>query len=86
MERITIDCPDDLLAALGATPDQFAQEARFVLAAKLFDLGRLSSGSAARLAGMDRVTFLLSVHRVGVAALNLDERDIQEDLNYARRE
>ena len=46
MERITIDCPDDLLIALGATPEQFEQEARFALAAKLFELSRLSSTQA----------------------------------------
>jgi hypothetical protein len=40
---------------------------------KLFELGRLSSGRAAQLCGMDRVTFLLSLHRVGVAAIDLDE-------------
>ena len=85
MERITIDCPDDLLLALGTTADQFQEEAKFALAAKLYELGRLSSGTAARLAGMDRVTFLLSLHRVGVAALDLDQREIEDDLRYARR-
>ena len=85
MERITIDCPDDLLVALGTTADQFQEEARFALAAKLYELGRLSSGTAARLAGLDRVTFLLSLHRVGVAALDLDQREIEDDLRYATR-
>jgi len=85
MQHITIECPDDLLVALGVTPEQFELEARFTLAAKLFELGRLSSGAAARLAGMDRVTFLLSLHRVGVPAIQLDDRDFQDDLNYARR-
>lgn len=86
MERITIDCPDDLLVALGTTAEQFAQEAKFALAAKLYELGRLSSGSAARLAGLDRVTFLLSLQRVGVPAINLDEREIEDELRYARGE
>jgi hypothetical protein len=40
MERITIDCPDDLLVALGTTADQFQEEAKFALAAKLYELGR----------------------------------------------
>lgn len=85
MERITIECPDDLLIALGATARQFEQEAKFALAAKLYELGRLSSGSAARLASMDRATFLLSLHRVGVAAIDLDDRELEDDLRYARR-
>ena len=83
MKQITIDCPDDLLVALGTSVEQFEKEALFVLAAKLYDLGRLSSGKAARLAGMDRATFLLSLHRVGVAALDLDERDMEDEVRYA---
>jgi hypothetical protein len=34
---------------------------------------------------MDRVTFLLSLHGIGVAAVDLDDRDIEDDLRYARR-
>lgn len=83
MHQITIEYPDDLLVALGANREQFEQEARFTLAAKLFELGRLSSGKAARLAGLDRVTFLLSLHRVGVAMLDLDERELADERRYA---
>ncbi len=83
MSQITIDCPDELLVALSATPQQFEQEARLVLAAKLFEMGRLSSGRAARLAGMDRVTFLLSLQRVGVPALALDPQDLESEARYS---
>jgi predicted HTH domain antitoxin len=83
MHQLTIEYPDDLLVALGANREQFEHEARFALAAKLFELGRLSSGKAARLAGMDRVTFLLSLHRVGVAMLDLDEREMADERRYA---
>lgn len=66
MLLITLDLPDDVLAALGSTPEQAEREVRFTLAAKLYELGRLSSGIAARLAGMDRAAFLLALPRVGV--------------------
>ena len=62
------------------------QEAKFLLASKLYGLGRLSSGCAAAVCDMDRVTFLLSLHRVGVAAIDLDDREIDDDLRYARGE
>lgn len=84
MNRITIDCPDELLAALGSTPEQFEREAKLALAAKLYELGRVSSGIAARLAGMERVEFLLSLKRLGVSALNLTKEDLEHDLRYAR--
>jgi predicted HTH domain antitoxin len=86
MNQITIECPDDLLIALGSTVEQFEHEAKFALAAKLYELGRLSSGKAARLAGMDRVAFLLSLHRIGVAALDLDAREFEDESRYAKSE
>lgn len=86
MHQLTIEYPDDLLVALGANREQFEQEARFALAAKLFEMGRLSSGKAARLAGMDRATFLLSLHRVGVAMLDLDEMEMEDERRYVNGE
>ena len=82
MQQLTIEYPDDLLVALGVRAEQFEQEARFALAAKLFEMGRLSSGKAARLAGMDRVTFLLSLNRIGVAMLDLDEAEMEDEQRY----
>lgn len=83
MQQLTIEYPDDLLLALGIRAEQFEQEARFTLAAKLFELGRLSSGKAACVAGMDRVTFLLSLNRIGVAMLDLDEAEMEDERRYA---
>ena len=40
MSQMIIEYPDDLLVALGSTAEQFEQEAKFALAAKLFELGK----------------------------------------------
>jgi predicted HTH domain antitoxin len=53
------------------------------MAVKLFEMKRLSSGVAAKLAGVDRVTFLLSLHRYGVAMIDLDDEDLLADLHNA---
>ena len=53
------------------------------MALKLCAMKRLSSGMAARLAGMERVAFLLDLHRYGVAIINLDETALQSDLDNA---
>lgn len=42
------------------------REAKCLLALKLFELGRLSSGKAAEMCGMNRVDFILLVGRSGV--------------------
>ena len=59
------------------------RELRLAAAVKLYELGRLSSGKAAQLSGMDRVEFLLSLHRIGVAVLDLDPREIEDEIRYA---
>ena len=54
MLKITFECPDDILQTLSETPEQFVEQGRMLIAVKLFELGRLSSGQAARFAGMER--------------------------------
>jgi Uncharacterised protein family (UPF0175) len=53
-------------------------------AAKLFELGRLSSGKAAQLAGMDRVGFLYELNRIGVPAINLRDEEVEAEILAAR--
>jgi len=53
------------------------------MAVKLFEMKRLSSGMAAKLAGVDRVTFLLSLHQYGVPAIDLEEEELLSDVNNA---
>jgi predicted HTH domain antitoxin len=86
MPQIAIEYPDELLLSLGTSADAFEKEARFALAAKLYEQGRLSSGKAAGLAGMDRVMFLVSLHRAGVAAIDLDDDEMLHETRYAGRE
>ncbi len=83
---LTIDYGDDVLFSMGVTRDEFVEEARLLLAAKLYELGRLSSGQAARLCGKGRVDFLLSLPRVGVSVSNLRSEDAESELEFLRNE
>jgi len=80
---LTIEYDDALLFNLGVSTEQFSAEARFLLAAKLYELGRLSSGQAARLAGKSRVDFLLSLTNIGVSISNLRPEDGQTEAEFA---
>jgi predicted HTH domain antitoxin len=83
--ELTIEYGDDVLFSAGLTRDEFYQEARFVLAAKLYELGRLSSGQAAKLCGKGRVDFLLSLPRIGVSISNLQPEDSEAEAEFIRR-
>ena len=81
--QMTIEYGEEILFDLGLSPDEFASEARLLIAAKLYDLGRLSSGQAARFCGLGRVEFLLGLRRVGVAVSNLGAEDVQAEIEFA---
>lgn len=81
---LTIDYGDELLFSLGLSRDEFAAEARFLLAAKLYELGRITSGQAARPCGRERVDFLLALPRVGVSISNLRPEDAEQEAEFVR--
>lgn len=83
---LTIEFSDDILKRSGLTHEDFANEARFLLAAKLYETGRLSSGEAASMVGLGRVDFLLTLQKHGIPMSNLREAELDDDINFALNE
>jgi predicted HTH domain antitoxin len=81
---LTIEYGDEVLLGMGMSPAEFSAEAKFLLAAKLYELGRVTSGQAAKLCGRERADFLLSLARVGVPTSNLSEEDAEDELAFGR--
>ena len=81
--QIQVNVPPNLPDAIQCSPEQFAHEAKIAMAVKLFEMKRLSSGMAAALADMERVSFLAELHRYNVAILDLDTDDLQSDAHNA---
>ena len=81
--QLTINYPETFPDALGKTREQFERDARWAMAVKLYELKQLSSGMAASLLGVDRVTFLLKLNDYGVAIIDLSEEELLSDFKNA---
>lgn len=60
-QELTIRYPEGLERAVRLTKAEMEQHIRLMAALKMFELGKLSSGKAAELAGMSRIEFLKRV-------------------------
>jgi len=83
MHTLKIPYTEALLLSLKETPEEFEAEARLLLAVKLYELGRVSTGRAAELAGMGRVDFIFAVGRFGLSPVGMEPDEIAEDIANA---
>ena len=83
MGEIRLTVPDEALVALKAdSSESAAVEVRLAAAVKLYELGRLSSGAAATLAGIPRTLFLMKLGDYGVPTFRLTKEELQRDFSW----
>lgn len=75
--NIVVSVPEEVLDAEQADEISFARELSLMAALKLYELGRLSSGRAAELAGMSRIEFLDALKQYRVFPLQAELRKLE---------
>jgi len=84
MKTLSLPFPDSVAAAVGIESQNFVAEAQMALAMKLFELGRLTSGQAAELAGVGRIAFLFSCRRYQCSSESWDEDELKAEFAPTR--
>ena len=76
MKSLTIQLPETL--------DMNEKELATALAAQLFEMGKLSMGQAAELAGYSKRTFMELLGNYGVSVFNSPLEDLEKDIANAK--
>ena len=84
MLQVTLEVPEDTSLALRVAPDALAQELQLAAAVKLYELRRLSSGAAARLAGLPRTVFLIRLADYNVDTFELTEEELSQEARFGK--
>jgi len=80
MAEFTLRYPTDIAQAVRLTNEEFEAQVRLMAALKMFELGKLSSGKAAELAGLSRVEFLETCGRYRVSVFNYPPEELEAEL------
>jgi predicted HTH domain antitoxin len=83
MSQLILNVPDDSLLSLKLSDEAAGAEIRLAASVKLYELGRLSSGAAARLAGIPRPLFLSKLADYGVDTFRLTEDELKRQTSLA---
>ncbi len=83
MTQLTLEVPESAFATLHQAPKEFAQEMRVAAAVKWYELGRISQGRAAEIAGLTRAAFIDALSRYRVSPFQYTAEELIEEMRDA---
>ena len=81
-EELIIKYPSGFEHAVHLSKEEMEQHIRLMAALKMFELGKVSSGKAAELAGMSRVEFIETCGRYRVSVFNYTPEELEKEIKF----
>jgi predicted HTH domain antitoxin len=78
--EVVMSLPETASLPLKVPNEAMGKELLFAAAVKLYELGRLSSGAAADLAGVPKPLFLSKLSDYGVCTFDLKKEELQREM------
>ena len=78
---LQIEISDDILLSMQKSPEDFTSELRLAAAVKWYELGIISQGRAAEIAGISRSDFIFSLKHYGVSPFQENAEDVIKAVN-----
>ncbi len=83
MKSLKLEVPDSLLVQNAVSIEELSREAQVELAFHYFRSGRLTSGQAAEMAGMNRVDFMKAASARQIPLIDLDSEELAREIESA---
>ena len=81
MNTVTIELPESVFSALRKEPREFAKEMRIAAAVKWYELGEISQGKAAAIAGLNRAEFINILARYQVSPFQYSPEELAAEID-----